>query len=130
MSLIRHDEQPQIKLDRIAHRSIVTGAGGAQACELWEQLMPPGGHIPLHYHTVEETLTFLTGRATVTVNEETTVVDADTTVFVPAGVVHGVRNDGAETVRLLAFFPTIDPDIFLPDGTLAKRPWQRTKGNG
>lgn len=114
MTIISHQDIP-LKIgigtrSRLPSHKIVTAEAGARHCELWEQFMEPGGEIPVHYHEVEEIITFLSGRVTVTIGEETTVVDADASVFIPPNVLHGFRNDGSETVRLLAFFPTSNPE--------------------
>lgn len=107
--------------DPINTRSNVPGARiitartcGARQMELWEQYMPPGGAIPVHYHDCEESLTFLSGEVEVTLDEELHCVGADTTVFVPEGVLHGVRNVGREPVRLIAVFPRAAPAVLYP----------------
>ena len=65
--------------DPINTRSTIPGARiitartcGAKQMELWEQYMPPGGVIPLHYHDCEESLTFLSGEVEVILGEERT----------------------------------------------------------
>ena len=113
MSIIRHADQTDIR----GYRQIVTSAVGATTCTLWDQTIPPGGAITPHYHESEETLTFLIGTVEVTLGDQTMLVDADTTVFIPAGALHGVRNHGSEPARLIAFFPTVEPKVIYPDGS-------------
>ncbi len=96
-------------------RIITAGTCGATQMELWEQYMPPGGEIPRHYHDCEESLTFLSGEVEVTLGEERHRVGADTTVFVPEGVLHGVRNVGEVPVRLIAVFARAAPAILYLD---------------
>ena len=113
--------------DPINTRSNIPGARiitartcGATQMELWEQYMPPGGVIPLHYHDCEESITFLSGEVEVTLGEERHLVGADTTVFIAKGVLHDVRNVGRVPVRLIAVFPQAAPAILYPDaGTTA-----------
>jgi len=93
MAIIAHQDIP-LKIgigtrSRLPSHKIVTPATGAQQCELWEQFMEPGGEIPSHYHKVEEIVTFLSGQVEVTIGEETTIVGADTSVFVPPNLLHG-----------------------------------------
>ena len=107
--------------DPINTRSSIPGARiitartcGAQQMELWEQYMPPGGEIPLHYHDCEESLTFLSGEVEVTLGEEVHRISADTTVFVPTGLLHAVHNVGDLPVRLIAVFPQAAPAVLYP----------------
>ena len=96
-------------------RIITRRTCGAQQMELWEQYMPPGGEIPLHYHDCEESLTFLSGEIEVVLGEEVHRFGPDTTVFVPVGVRHRVRNVGQVPVRLIAVFPQAGPAVLYPD---------------
>ena len=116
MLVIRHQDQPWVKgyYSKILSRKIVTSAVGAQSFELWEQIIPAGGYIVPHYHHFEESITFLSGRVVVTLAEETIPVEAGSTLFVPTGVIHGIRNDGREDVRLLAFLATSKPEVSYP----------------
>ncbi len=118
MAILPHDRgdyEPIGSRSGIPGSRIVTlRSAGAQQMELWEQTMPPGGEIPFHYHECEESLTFLSGQVEVTLDEETAVVEADTTVFVPPHTLHRIRNVGDEPVRLLAFFPAKMPAVLYP----------------
>ncbi len=100
-------------------RIITAGTCGATQMELWEQYMPPGGEIPRHYHDCEESLTFLSGEVEVTLGEDCHRVGADTTVFVPEGVLHGVRNVGEVPVRLIAVFARAAPAVLYPDADVS-----------
>lgn len=128
MTIIRHSEQKVWKLDRVTHRNIVTPEIGARQMEVWEQFMPDKrGYTPLHYHDVEEVILVLGGDLTATIGDETSEVEAGTTLFIPPKVVHGLRNNSKKIAHLIAVFPTINPNIYEPDGKLAKRAWQREK---
>ena len=113
--------------DPINTRSDIPGARiitartcGATQMELWEpQYMPPDGVIPVHYHDCEESITFLSGEVEVTLGEERHRLGADTTLFVPEGALHGVRNVGRVPVRLIAVFPRSAPAILYPDSGAA-----------
>lgn len=118
MAVLPHSHEDY---DPINTRSKIPGARiitartcGATQMELWEQYMPPGGVIPLHYHDCEESLTFLSGEVEVTLGEEVHRVGADTTVFVPEGALHEVRNVGDVSVRLIAVFARSAPAILYP----------------
>ena len=95
---------------RLPSHKLVTATAGAQNCELWEQFMEQGGEIPIHYHPCEEIITFLSGQVEVTIGQETSLVEAPASVFVPPQVLHGFRNPNPERVHLLAFFLVSGPE--------------------
>lgn len=65
----------------------------------------PGGEIFAHTHEVEsETFYILAGEAVCTMGDDTIAFDAGSCGFAPPGVPHGLRNDGAVPVELLAIF--------------------------
>jgi quercetin dioxygenase-like cupin family protein len=115
MPIIRHRDQALIQH---SYRRIVTQAEGALTCTVWDQTVPPAGFIALHAHQTEETLTILTGQITVTIAEQTTVVEPDTTILIAPGVLHSLRNDSATPARMLVFLPTAAPVIISPDGSV------------
>jgi len=119
LTLIRHKDRP-VKNGYYSKvtdsRKIVTPEVGATAFSLYEQTLPPGGYIVLHYHDYEESLTFLTGRVQVTVNGEVTEVEAGTTLFIPPGVQHSVHNEGDEPARLIAVHASRTPKVLYPNG--------------
>jgi quercetin dioxygenase-like cupin family protein len=65
----------------------------------------PGKRIPLHTHSAEETIIVLNGSAIATAGEAQGPVSVGSVIVVPAFAKHGFENTGAETLRLLAFFP-------------------------
>src|SRR6266567_73249 len=107
MTIVRHADQPETD----GYRQIIGKATGAHATTLWDQTLPPDAVIASHYHECEETLTFLSGPVEVIINGETFLVEANSSVFIPAQTVHQVRNVAEGEVRLLAFFPTIEPRV-------------------
>jgi quercetin dioxygenase-like cupin family protein len=94
----------------------VTRSAGAEAITVWDQVLPPGGHIASHSHACEETLTFLNGEAEVTLGQDVWVIAELSTVLVPAWTMHSIRNTGPGDVHLLACFPVSEPRLFDPDG--------------
>jgi len=116
MPIIRHRDQTLIQH---SYRRIVTQAEGGLACTLWDQTLPPGGLIALHAHETEETLTILAGQLSVTVADQTTVVEPDTTILIAPGVLHTLRNDSARPARMLVFLPTAAPVIISADGSVS-----------
>ena len=95
---------------------VITQETGAGACELWEQPLKPGDVIPMHYHLVEETITFVSGRISVILDGEEYDINADqdgtSSLLIPTRLHHEIKNVGDNPTSMLAFFPAIQPQIF------------------
>ena len=81
---------------RMSHR-----LGGRQLC-IFDQFCDPGLGAPTHIHAVEEVLEVIEGRAEIWLDGEKTLVEADQSVLIPAGALHGFRNVGATTLHVRA----------------------------
>ncbi len=124
MPIIQHDDLPIHVVPRIKTRIIVEGSSGAASTSVWEQWIHSDGHIPLHYHDVEEVLVILAGEAVVTLGDETNVVNAPASILIPPFQMHSLRPHDSNEIHLLAFFPTTRPTIFAPDGSELPMPWE------
>ena len=82
---------------------VKAGAEATQnAFTLIEQLLPPGFAPPLHvHHAEEEAFYILEGRLAVTCGDRTWQVSPGSWVFLPRGVAHTFRVEGATPARLL-----------------------------
>ncbi len=82
------------------------------------QEIPPGGRIPRHLHEREEEILFFhEGEGEAEVGGETHPVGPGSTVFLPVGVPHGVRNTGERPIRLVwVFSPPGYEEIFREMG--------------
>lgn len=65
----------------------------------------PGNHLPTHRDSNEELLVVTAGHVTAEIGEERVDLPEGSCAVVPEMVPHGIRNDGAETARVLGFFP-------------------------
>ena len=95
---------------------IITQSTGSGACELWEQPLQPGDVIPMHYHLVEETITFASGKISVILDGDTYEINADlngtSSILLPSRLHHEIRNIGDKATSMLAFFPSVNPEIY------------------
>ena len=66
--------------------------------------LQPGGWLGLHRHTPPEIYYVLEGRGIVSLDGTEHKVAAGAAVFIPGDCEHGIRNDGAEPLRLLYAF--------------------------
>lgn len=92
----------EIWREGVRTRLIVAAANGARQLCQFEQWCDPGCGAPPHIHAVEEVLTVLAGSADVTVGDDTRRIGAGQSALVPAGVRHGFRNAGTDTLHVLA----------------------------
>ena len=118
MLIIQHNTRPLEVLPRGRRRILASRDLGATATCVFEQWLPAEGYIPLHYHDVEEVVVIMRGELEVTLADELQLAAAATTLIIPAGAVHGMRPapDSGE-VYLLAIFPSVEPNMFLPNGS-------------
>ena len=87
----------------------------------------PGCRLPRHTDSAEEAIVVVSGRASVTVGEETADVPAGGVALVPECVPHEVRNAGDETLRFVAVYAGTDvtttyEDDVQPDGGRERDP--------
>ena len=127
MSVFAHGVLPVHTVPRIQTRILIGDDSGATSTTIWEQWIEPGGHIPLHYHEVEEVLVLLSGSIELVLGDKQDTVQAPATILVAPRVVHGVQHVGTEQVHLLAMFPEKSPQIFEPTGKLRPLPWEDTE---
>lgn len=86
------------------HETVGTASTAAVYFEI-----APGGLLPVHTDSAEETLLVLQGEGEATVGDETARIGAGQVAVVPASMPHGVRNVGDEPLRVFGFFagPTV-----------------------
>lgn len=94
----------------VVTRMRVSAVTGAEQLCVFEQWCDPGCGAPAHWHTVEEVLTVLAGRAEVWIGEERTTVTAGQSVVVPARLRHGFSNTGDTTLHVEAILAA--PDFY------------------
>lgn len=70
-----------------------------------------GDAIPLHRHTIDEVVFYLSGDVEVRLGDEIHAVRAGDIVVIPAGVAHGQRNTGDSIAEIRAVFPSARLDI-------------------
>jgi quercetin dioxygenase-like cupin family protein len=66
------------------------------------QLLPGGEQIPVHSHEQQDEILFIhEGQATGIVGDSSMTVTSGTTIFIPRGVWHGVRNPQQDPVKIV-----------------------------
>lgn len=103
-------------------------AGSVQLC-IFEQWCDPGCGAPTHLHAVEEILTVLAGEAEVWLGEERSPMTVGQSLVVPAGVKHGFRNTGAQTLHVQATLAAPIFEAAFDDARETSRRWLPRAGS-
>ncbi len=100
-------------------RLVLTGeTAGAQKAMLGCSVFTPGTSTPQKVHAEEELAYVLSGYGEITVGDEAVPYGPGSAIYIPAGVPHGVRNNGPEDVVMVFVFsypaypPTTDAPTF------------------
>ena len=87
--------------------------------------LPPGEAHPFHHHpNMEEILYILSGTAEQWIEKEKRIMRPGDSIYLPAGMVHGTYNIGAEPLDFLA---VLSPAKSPPPGTVEvadQEPWK------
>ena len=82
-------------------RNLMATEHGVTTLFVSELHMDQGAAIPLHTHPTEEMFYVAEGALTMQVGDQTVVAEAESTVRIPAGAPHAVRNERPGTARAL-----------------------------
>jgi quercetin dioxygenase-like cupin family protein len=127
MTIIDHATLPEIEMRQGVHGKFLSHQDlGAAGCSLLVNTVEPGAAVPLHKHTVEETMLVLEGTVWVQLGAERTTVGAHHTVIIPAHTPHAWGNDGGKTAKLLWAFAGPNP---FDDSTYLEGEPPKHRGN-
>ncbi|MCS7206320.1 MAG: cupin domain-containing protein [Dehalococcoidia bacterium] len=115
MPILRHADSPvQQPWQGVSSRGVVRKEVGAERLTVNEITLAPGAFIPLHIHpTHEEAIVILEGEVEATLGDSVQRIAGGHTVLAPTGVKHMLKNVGTRPARILAIFPTTDPQRHL-----------------
>ncbi|GIX07403.1 MAG: hypothetical protein KatS3mg115_1806 [Candidatus Poribacteria bacterium] len=75
---------------------------GAQRLQMHVSVISPGKRAhPPHQHPEEEIMYVLEGEGTMTLGQERIPVEANTAIFIPSNVFHGIENTGTTMLRYM-----------------------------
>lgn len=123
MTIVNHAEIERHALPGIEHVTVASHRDGVQGLEVWVQTLEPGAVTPPHAHSCEEIVVVLAGTGVLHMNGEESQFGPNTTLIVPAKVVHQISNEDAEPMHLVAAFSRTPPDVLTPDGEPLPVPW-------
>lgn len=100
---IAHGNQPREQWRAgVETRMHVSARNGAAQLCIFEQWVEPMVGAPTHWHSVEEVLTAIAGRAEMWIDDEHSVLTAGQSLIIPAHRKHGFRNVGNEPLHIHA----------------------------
>lgn len=103
LSSAGHSEYPHPQHEQFYLQDVVTTQENP-ALSVHRGRLAPGGQIYGHTHEQTETFYILQGQATCHLDQEQQQVGPGACIVAPPEVEHGLRNDGAEDVELMALF--------------------------
>jgi len=110
MVVVDHRTVPEIVMrPGIRGQFLANHELGARGVSLLANAVDPGAAVPLHKHTVEETMLVLEGTVWIQVSDERQTVGPQCTVIIPADTPHAWGNSGPGVARLLWAFAGSDP---------------------
>ncbi|MBI4233729.1 MAG: cupin domain-containing protein [Chloroflexi bacterium] len=95
---------------KVHSKPLVRKEVGAVSLTVNDMAVAPGASIPLHIHpTHEEAIVVLEGAVEATLGDEVRTLGPGHTILAPKGVKHMLANRTRGPARVLAIFPTTDP---------------------
>jgi quercetin dioxygenase-like cupin family protein len=114
--------------ERARWRTMSGHAGQASGSALLE--VPPGCQLPRHTDSAEETIVVVSGKAKVTIGEESEEIGAGEAALVPQDVPHHVDSLGDTSLRFVALYAA--PEVVTsygeevqPDGERSRPAFER-----
>jgi mannose-6-phosphate isomerase-like protein (cupin superfamily) len=123
MAIKEHDTLPVHRLPGIAHRTLAGARDGLDGLEVWMQTLDPGAETPAHRHDCDEVVVVTGGAGLCTIGAEEIAFAAASTLVIPAGAVHQVRNPGTEPLHLIAAFAATPVAARTAAGRPIPLPW-------
>ena len=92
-------------------RQVLISGNEAPNFALRKFTIEPGGSMPLHTNTVEHEQYVLSGSAEISIGGEIINAEKDDVIFIPKGIEHYYKNNGAEPFEFLCIVPNGDDII-------------------
>lgn len=112
-------------LPGLEHQTLAGAADNLKSSEIWMQTLAAGIETPEHKHDCDEVVVVNRGAGICYLGDEEVAFGPDSTLIVPAGVVHVIRNTGDEPIHLIAAFNATPANVFTPDGQPIELPWSQ-----
>lgn len=122
MPILKFDDAPDFDLSGVRIRGFASPSRGATEVMTYLVEMSPGQRVPDHKHDHEEVSYVLSGRCTISIEEEETMLQSGDTVMIPSGIVHRAWTDEQSDAVVLVSMPS-GTILIRDDGSRVPPPW-------
>ncbi|MFI5706499.1 cupin domain-containing protein [Kribbella sp. NPDC051620] len=107
MPIVTQDERPPGpgRFPLTEKRMLLDEGTTSSPVSMGELVLHPGAYVPPHRHDVEEAFYVVAGHPTCMTGDEVCRAAPGDAVLAPAGALHSLRNETAEDVKLVYFYP-------------------------
>ena len=124
MAVVNNASLPEFNLPGLNHRTLAGPEHGMKALEVWGQTIEAGAATPVHRHACEEAIVILEGSGTLTIEGRDTAFGPNSTLIIPADVIHQIVNTGNSKMVLIAALSAAPVQVRQADNTAMPLPWQ------
>ena len=122
MPILKFDDAPEFDVSGVRIRGLASPSRGATEVMTYLVEMSPGQRVPDHAHDHEEVSYVVSGRCTISIEEEETVLQSGDTVVIPSGIVHRAWTDEQSDAVVLVSMPS-GTILIRGDGRRVVPPW-------
>ena len=124
MPVVNNASQTEFNLPGLNHRTFAGPEHGMKNLEVWGQVIEAGAATPVHRHACEEAIVILEGSGTLTIEGKGTAFGPNSTLIIPADVIHQIANTGDSKMVLIAALSAAPVKVRHADDTAMPLPWQ------
>lgn len=124
MPVVTNDSREEFVLPGLNHRTLAGSGDGMKTLEVWGQTIEAGAATPVHRHACEEAIVILEGRGRLTIEGEDMEFGPNSTLIIPADVIHQIANTGDSPMRLIAALSAAPVKVRHADDRAMPLPWQ------
>ena len=124
MAVVDNASLQEFNLPGLNHRTFAGQEHGMKGLEVWGQTIEAGAATPVHRHACEEAIVILEGSGTLTIEGQETAFGPNSTLIIPADVIHQIVNSGNTKMVLIAALSTAPVQVRHADNAAMPLPWQ------
>jgi quercetin dioxygenase-like cupin family protein len=127
MAVVSNATLQEFNLPGLNHRTLAGPEHGMKSLEVWGQTIEAGAATPVHRHACEEAIVILEGSGTLTIEGQDTAFGPNSTLIIPADVIHQIVNTGNTKMVLIAALSTAPVQVRHADNAAMPLPWQAAR---
>lgn len=124
MPVVNNASLTEFNLPGLNHRTFAGPEHGMKNLEVWGQVIEAGAATPVHRHACEEAIVILEGSGTLTIEGKDTAFGPNSTLIIPADVIHQIANTGDTKMVIIAALSAAPVKVRHADDAAMPLPWQ------